>query len=58
MWDHIQPQADCMLAAGGGWAVDFVGRTEHIDDDLAALLRELERRRPAGAPPVGARHCV
>ncbi|KAL4457551.1 hypothetical protein ABPG75_012416 [Micractinium tetrahymenae] len=52
VWDHIQPQADCMLAAGGGWAVDFIRRTEHIDEDLAALLEELELRRPTDAPPV------
>lgn len=58
VWDHIQPQADCMRAEGGGWAVDFVGRTEHIDDDLAAVLAELERRRPTEAPPVGGQHAV
>ena len=25
VYTHIQPQADCILAPGGGWAVDFVG---------------------------------
>ncbi len=57
VWDHIQPQADCMRAADGGWAVDFIGRTEHIDEDLAAVLAELEKRRPTDAPLVS-RPCV
>ncbi|KAL4440666.1 hypothetical protein ABPG77_000375 [Micractinium sp. CCAP 211/92] len=52
VWDHIQPQADCMRAADGGWAVDFIGRTEHIDEDLTAVLAEVDKRRPTDAPPV------
>lgn len=28
------------------------GRTEHIDEDLNAVLQELEKRRPADAPPI------
>lgn len=52
MYSHINPQAPCVLAANGGWAADFVGRTEEMDADLAAVLQELERRRPPNAPPV------
>lgn len=55
MLSHIQPQAHCLRAEGNaGWAVDFIGRTEHLDEDLAAVLAELEQRRPDGAPQVGA----
>ena len=43
---------DCLITEGGGWAVDFIGRVEHIDADLQAMLEEIERRRPAEAPPV------
>lgn len=51
---HIQPQHQCIVAEHGGWAVDFIGRVEHIDEDLRAVLAELERRRPADVPPVRA----
>ncbi|EFN52333.1 hypothetical protein CHLNCDRAFT_139143 [Chlorella variabilis] len=49
---HMQPQMDCMVTEGGGWAVDFIGRVEHMDEDLQAVLDELERRREADVPPV------
>lgn len=41
---HLLPQAPCVLAQGGGWAVDFVGAVERIDEDLNRLLDLLERR--------------
>lgn len=53
MYAHIEPQQPCVVSANGGWAVDFIGRVEHMDEDLGAVLRELERRRPQDAPPVG-----
>ncbi|PSC73449.1 hypothetical protein C2E20_3378 [Micractinium conductrix] len=49
---HIQPQHPCLVTESGGWAVDFVGRVESIDEDLEAVLQELERRRPPEAPEV------
>ena len=49
---HIQPQYECLITESGGWAVDFIGRVESIDDDLRLVLAEIERRREAGAPPV------
>lgn len=41
---HLLPQAPCVLAQGGGWAVDFVGAVERIDEDLNRLLDLIERR--------------
>ncbi|EFN58881.1 hypothetical protein CHLNCDRAFT_140783 [Chlorella variabilis] len=52
VYAHIEPQQPCVVSANGGWAVDFIGRVEHMDEDLGAVLRELERRRPQDAPPI------
>jgi hypothetical protein len=52
VYTHINPQQPCVVSANGGWAADFIGRVEHLDEDLAAVLAELEKRRPAAAPPV------
>ncbi|KAL4423901.1 hypothetical protein ABPG75_001202 [Micractinium tetrahymenae] len=49
---HIQPQHECIVTESGGWAVDFIGRVEHIDEDLGLVLAELEKRRPPEAPAV------
>lgn len=57
MYIHVQPQQPCLAAAAGGWAADFIGRVERVDEDIALVLAELERRRPAAArpvPPLGA----
>lgn len=51
---HIQPQHACMLTAEGGLAVDFIGRTEHIDEDLTTVLAKLEKRRLPSVPSVSA----
>jgi hypothetical protein len=32
--EHIEPQARCLFDERGLPAVDFVGRVEHIDDDM------------------------
>lgn len=52
---HIQPQHECIITESGGFAVDFIGRVEHIDEDLGLVLAELEKRRPPEAPAVSAR---
>ncbi|PRW56277.1 hypothetical protein C2E21_5166 [Chlorella sorokiniana] len=52
VYTHIQPQAECIKADDGGWAVDFIGRMEHIDQDLSLVLEQLDQRRPKGVPPV------
>ena len=52
MYVHIQPQQQCIVTESGSWAVDFIGRVENIDEDLGAVLAELEKRRPPEAPAV------
>lgn len=52
VYAHIEPQQDCIMTADGGWAADFVGRVEKIDEDLSAVLQEIEKRRIPNAPPV------
>ena len=51
-YTHLQPQLDCMLTEGGGWALDYIGRVEHLREDLQEVLDELERRRAPDVPPV------
>ncbi|GAB4819803.1 hypothetical protein N2152v2_006849 [Parachlorella kessleri] len=50
---HIQAQLPCLATAQGGWAVDFLGRVESIDEDLNEVIAILDSRRVAGAPPLG-----
>jgi hypothetical protein len=39
---HLCPQKPHLLDASGALAVDFVGRVEHLDDDIAAALDLLQ----------------
>ncbi len=50
---HIQAQLPCLTTAGGGWALDFLGRVEEIDRDLNAILAVLDARRAPGVPRLG-----
>lgn len=50
---HIQAQFPCLSTADGGWALDFIGRVEHVDEDLNAVLEVLDSRRGEGVPPLG-----
>lgn len=34
MFYHITDQATCLLTEGGGLVVDFIGRVEHVDEDM------------------------
>lgn len=45
---HLNSQARCMTTAGGSLAVDHVFRSETLDDDMAALFAQINRRRPTG----------
>lgn len=49
-YQHASPQAHCLTTAEGGLAVDWVGRVEAFDEDLAALV-DLLNARP-GAPQL------
>lgn len=60
-YQHARTQVRCMLAApaGGGpggvpagWAVDYIARTEQLDDDMADIFAEIDRRRPPGTPAI------
>jgi predicted SprT family Zn-dependent metalloprotease len=53
---HIQPQSDCLLTTDGRWGVDFIGRVEHMDEDMRLVLEEIELRRSSDALPVSKRH--
>ncbi|PSC76443.1 Polycomb group FIE2 [Micractinium conductrix] len=41
---HAAPQANCLLTAGGGVAVDYIGRSEAFDEDFTELIRVLNAR--------------
>ncbi|GAB4814794.1 hypothetical protein N2152v2_001840 [Parachlorella kessleri] len=64
-WHHTLDQARCMVTAaaapggregeGGaevGWAVDYIARVEHLEEDLEEVFAEIDRRRPPHLPPV------
>lgn len=48
MFYHITDQATCLLTEGGGLAVDFIGRVEHVDEDMKASG---QRCLPCGTLP-------
>ncbi len=57
-YQHASPQAHCLTTASGSLAVDWVGRVEAFEDDLAALVDLLNARpgvpqllRPADLDP-------
>ncbi|KAF8055655.1 hypothetical protein HT031_006677 [Scenedesmus sp. PABB004] len=49
---HMMDQARCMLTDSGDWAVDFLGRVEHGDEDWATVVAEMNARRRPGVPEV------
>jgi hypothetical protein len=36
---HLNDQTSCLLTEGGEWAVDYLGRVENEDEDMATVLR-------------------
>ncbi|EFN51025.1 hypothetical protein CHLNCDRAFT_141499 [Chlorella variabilis] len=52
MFYHITDQATCLLTAGGQLAVDFIGRVEAVDEDMAAAVRLINSRLPQGVAPL------
>jgi hypothetical protein len=48
MFYHITDQATCLASPGGGLAVDFVGRVERVDEDMAAAVQLINGRLPPG----------
>lgn len=52
MFYHITDQATCMLTEGGGLAVDFIGRVEHVDEDMREAVGIINSRLPPGVTPL------
>jgi hypothetical protein len=50
---HASPQANCFTTLDGRLALDWLGRVENFEDDLAELLRILNSR--PGVPKIPAR---
>ncbi|KAL4434487.1 hypothetical protein ABPG75_000928 [Micractinium tetrahymenae] len=53
-YEHASPQAHCLTTEDGCTAVDWVGRVESVEEDLAALV-ELLNSRP-GVPKLKMPH--
>ncbi|KAL4422191.1 hypothetical protein ABPG77_006432 [Micractinium sp. CCAP 211/92] len=52
MFYHITDQATCLLNEGGGLVVDFIGRVEHVDEDMKEAVRLINSRLPEGVSPL------
>lgn len=49
---HMMDQYHCMITSTGDWAVDFLGRVEHGDEDWKVVVDEMNKRRLPGVPEV------
>lgn len=41
---HLNDQTSCLLTEAGEWAVDYLGRVENEDEDLATVLKHINFR--------------
>lgn len=41
-----------MITSTGDWAVDFLGRVEHSDEDWKIVVEEMNKRRLPGVPEL------
>ncbi|KAI7846434.1 hypothetical protein COHA_000046 [Chlorella ohadii] len=48
--EHIEAQSTCIFDCDGNPSVDFIGRTEHLEEDAKELIELINRRRPMGTP--------
>jgi hypothetical protein len=48
----MMDQYHCMVTSTGDWAVDFLGRVEHGDEDWQVVVDEMNKRRLPGVPEV------
>jgi hypothetical protein len=48
--EHTEAQAPCLFDCDGNPSVDFIGRTEHLQEDMRELIELINRRRPMGTP--------
>ncbi len=49
---HMRQQTSCFLTDTGEWAVDFIGRLEHFDDDLIELFKKINERKSLSVPDL------
>lgn len=49
---HIHRQSMCARSLNGSWIVDFIGRTERLDEDLREAARQINKRKDAWLPPI------
>ncbi len=51
------PQSRCLATESGGWAVDYLVRTENLEQDLKAMIGHINEQRRAqrsDVPPIPA----
>jgi hypothetical protein len=49
---HMRQQTSCFLTEDGDWAVDFIGRLEHFDDDLIELFKIINEKKSLSVPEI------
>ena len=49
---HIMEQSSCLFTQEGLPAVDFVGETEFLHEDLKTVLDEINKRKPSSLPDL------
>ncbi|KAL4536786.1 hypothetical protein Ndes2526A_g06292 [Nannochloris sp. 'desiccata'] len=49
---HMRQQTSCLLTEEGEWAVDFIGRLEHFDDDLVQLFDKINGKKLSTVPAL------
>ncbi|KAI8473635.1 MAG: hypothetical protein J3K34DRAFT_518755 [Monoraphidium minutum] len=52
MYFHMMDQYHCLVTDTGDWAVDYIGRVEHLNDDWAEVMTEVNKRRDPSVEPV------
>ena len=53
---HTDPQARCMIGKDRRWAVDYIIRAEHSDEDVAGLVDLINSRLPPETAPLPVHH--
>lgn len=49
---HMRQQTSCFLTEMEEWAVDFIGRVEHFDDDLVQLFEKINEKKLLTMPDL------
>lgn len=51
-YKHFEPQAQCVLTDTLKPAVDYLGTTETLEEDVSNIIDELNRRKDENLPPL------